>query len=284
MAKRRTRLLQEKGKLLEEIMRWKREELPKRKRETSLTDLQALAVVAPRPPDLARALRPPDKPRGVRLIAEIKRASPTRGLLCRDFDPEALAETYARNGAAAISCLTDARFFQGHISHLVLARERLEAIGRPLPFLRKDFVLDPYQLVEARAAGAAAVLLIVAVLSDRELRELIAETKRLGMTPLVEVHDEAEVDRALAAGAEVIGINNRDLRTFQVDIETTARLRPRIPDECIVVSESGIRTPDDVRRVGEMGVDAVLVGEALVKADPAGRPKLVRALAQAGRR
>ncbi len=284
MAKRRTRLLQEKGRILEEIMRWKREELPKRKRETPLADLQALAAVAPRPPDFAAALRPPDRPRGVRLIAEIKRASPTRGLLCRDFDPEALAETYARNGAAAISCLTDARFFQGYISHLVLARERLEAIGRPLPFLRKDFIFDSYQVVEARAAGAAAVLLIVAVLSDHELRELIAEAKRLGMTLLVEVHDEADVDRALAAGAEVLGINNRDLRTFRVDLETTARLRPRIPEECIVVSESGIRTPDDIRRVYEMGADAVLVGETLVKADPAERPRLVRALARAGGR
>ncbi len=284
MAKRRTRLLQQKGRVLEEIMRWKREELPKRKRETPLSDLQALAAVAPRPPDFAKALRPPEGPSGVRLIAEIKRASPTRGLLCQDFDPEQLAETYARNGAAAISCLTDARFFQGHISHLVMARERLEAIGRPLPFLRKDFIFDPYQIIEARAAGAAAVLLIVAVLSDRELRELIAEANRHRITPLVEVHDEEEVDRALAAGAEVIGINNRDLRTFQVDLETTARLRPRIPEDRIVVSESGIHTPEDVRRVRDMGVHAILVGEALVKADPAKRAKLVQALARAGRR
>ncbi len=284
MTKRRSKLLQERGGILDEIMRWKREELPRRKRETPIADLHALAAVAPRPPDFAAALRPPDDPRGVRLIAEIKRASPTRGLLCQDFDPEMLAETYARNGAAAVSCLTDSRFFQGDLSHLVLARERLEAIGRPLPFLRKDFIFDPYQVLEARAAGAAALLLITAVLSERALRDLIAETRRLHMTPLVEVHDEAEVDRALAAGANVIGINNRDLRTFRVDLETTARLRPRIPEACIVVAESGIHTAEDVRHLRDMGVDAILVGEALVKADPGERAAMVQALATAVKR
>ncbi|MCS7222187.1 MAG: indole-3-glycerol phosphate synthase TrpC [Anaerolineae bacterium] len=282
MGKRRTRLLQARGEILDEIMQWKRQELPKRQRETPIADLQAMATVTPPPPDFATALRPPDGPRGTRLIAEIKRASPVRGLLCRDFDPEALAETYARNGAVAISCLTDSRFFQGDLSHLVLARERLKAIGRPLPFLRKDFIFDPYQVLEARAAGASAILLIAAVLSDRELRKLIAEARQLHMTPLVEVHDEAEVDRALAAGATVIGINNRDLRTFRVDLETTARLRPRIPQMCIVVAESGIRSADDVRRLRDMGVDAILVGEALVRADPAERVALIRALTTAG--
>lgn len=282
MAKRRTKLLQARGEVLDEIMRWKRQELPKRKRETPLADLQALAMVAPRPPDFVTALRPPEGPRGVRLIAEIKRASPVRGLLCQDFDPEMLAETYARHGAAAISCLTDVRFFQGDLSHLVLARERLEAIGRPLPFLRKDFIFDPYQVWEARAAGASAILLIAAVLNDRELRELIAEAWQLHMTPLVEVHDEAEVDRALAAGATVIGINNRDLRTFRVDLETTARLRPRLPQTCVVVAESGIRSADDVRRLRDMGVDAILVGETLVRAASAERANVVRALVTAG--
>jgi indole-3-glycerol phosphate synthase len=279
---RRSKLLQARGEILTEIMRWKRQELPKRKRETSIADLQALAMVAPRPPDFILALRPPGGPCGVRLIAEIKRASPVRGLLCRDFDPQMLAETYARNGASAISCLTDRRFFQGDLSHLVLARERLEAIGQPLPFLYKDFVFDSYQVLEARVAGASAILLIAAVLSDHELSELIAEVQRLHMTPLVEVHDEAEVDRALSAGATVIGINNRDLRTFRVDLETTARLRPRIPQTHLVVAESGIRSADDVRRLRDMGVDAILVGETLVRADPAERAALVRALATAG--
>ena len=279
---RHSKLLQARGEILTEIMRWKRQELPKRKRETPIADLQALAMVAPRPPDFIMALRPPGGPRGVRLIAEIKRASPVRGLLCRDFDPQMLAETYARNGASAISCLTDRRFFQGDLSHLVLARERLETIGQPLPFLCKDFVFDSYQVLEARAAGASAILLIAAVLSEHELSELIAEVQRLHMTPLVEVHDEAEVDRALSAGATVIGINNRDLRTFRVDLETTARLRPRIPQTHLVVAESGIRSADDVRRLRDMGVDAILVGETLVRADPTERAALVRALATAG--
>lgn len=281
MPSRRTRLLQMKGEILDEIMRWKREELLKRQRETSEADLRALAMIAPPPLDFAEAARPPGQPARVRLIAEIKHASPTRGLLCRDFDPARLAETYARAGAAAISCLTDSRFFQGDLSHLVLARERLEQIARPLPILRKDFLYDPYQVLEARAAGASALLLIVAVLSDRELRALIAEAQRWQMTPLVEVHDEAEVERALAAGATVIGINNRDLRSFQVDLATTERLRPRIPSTHIVVAESGIHTADDVRRLHAIGVDAILVGEALVKAKPEERARRVRELADA---
>ncbi len=276
------RLPRRRENILDEIMRWKRKELLEQKQERPAFVWQALTEVAPHPPDFADALRPYEGAAGVRLIAEIKRASPSRGLLCNDFDPELLAETYARNGAAAISCLTDARFFQGELSHLMKARKRLENIDQPLPFLRKDFIFDPYQLAETRAAGAAAALLIAAVLDDQGLAELIAQAEGLSLTPLVEVHDEADLDRALAAGAKVIGINNRNLQTFRVDLETTARLRPRIPEEFIVVSESGIHTPDDVRRVRDMGVDAILVGEALVKAAPARRPWLVKALATAG--
>jgi len=272
-----------KENILDEIMRWKRKELAKQKRETPASVWRALAGTVPSPPDFVQALRPAGSPASVRLIAEIKRASPSRGLLCRDFDPEKLAVTYANNGAAAISCLTDARFFQGQLSHLVTGRKRLEEMGRPLPFLRKDFVFDAYQLAETRAAGAAAVLLITAVLGERKLAELIALAERLSLTPLVEVHNEAEVERALAAGAKVIGINNRDLQTFNVDLETTARLRRLIPENCLVVSESGIHTPDDVRRARDMGVDAVLVGEALVKAAPDKRSWLVKMLAKAGR-
>jgi indole-3-glycerol phosphate synthase len=281
MPGRHTKILQHKGEVLDEIMRWKREELPQLKREIAATNLQALAMVTPRPLDLAAALRPPDQPRRVRLIAEIKRASPSRGLLCRDFDPEQLAETYARNGAAAISCLTDGRFFQGDLRHLVLARQRLQTIGKSLPILRKDFIFDSYQILEARAVGASGLLLIAAVLGDHDLRDLITETQRMHMTPLVEVHDEAEVDRALAAGATVIGINNRDLRTFQIDLGTTARLRPRIPEGHIVVAESGIHSVEDVHRLRDIGVDAMLVGEALVKANPDERGALVRTLSRA---
>ncbi len=245
---------------LDRIMAWKRQEVPRRKREVPLSVLRARAALAPPPRDFAAALRrqPGGRPR---LIAEVKRASPSKGLLTHDFDAVRLATAYAAGGAAAISVLTDARFFQGNLEHLAAVRQAV-----PLPVLRKDFIFDPYQVVEARAAGADAVLLIVAVLGDADLKNLLAETKRWGMAALVEVHDEAEVKRALAAGAQTVGVNNRDLRDFSVNLEITARLRPLIPPEVILVSESGIHDASDVARVAAMGVDAILVGEALVRA------------------
>ena len=290
--------LRHQGKMLDEIMRHKREELPKRMALVPITNLRALAMTIPDPVDFAAALRRP----GVSLIAEVKKASPSRGLLCRDFDPAMLASTYARGGAAAISVLTDARYFQGQLEYLTTVKETVtkaseikgkETKGAPttnlpiyqspnLPVLRKDFIYDPYQVVEARVAGADALLLITAVLSDNELRNLLAETRRYGMEALVEVHDEVEVERALAAGAQVIGVNNRDLRTFTVDIATTERLRPLIPTDRVLVSESGIHTPADVRRLQGMGVDAMLVGESLVVAKPEERLGKVRELARAG--
>ena len=288
--------LRHQGKMLDEIMRHKREELPKRMALVPITNLRALAMTIPDPVDFAAALRRP----GVSLIAEVKKASPSRGLLCRDFDPAMLASTYARGGAAAISVLTDARYFQGQLEYLttvketvVGARETRDNRGGTatkvpvsqatnLPVLRKDFIYDPYQVVEARVAGADALLLITAVLGDNELRNLLAETRRYGMEALVEVHDEVEVERALAAGAQVIGVNNRDLRTFTVDIATTERLRPLIPTDRVLVSESGIHTPADVRRLQGMGVDAMLVGESLVVAKPEERLGKVRELARAG--
>ena len=288
--------LRHQGKMLDEIMRHKREELPKRMALVPITNLRALAMTIPDPVDFAAALRRP----GVSLIAEVKKASPSRGLLCRDFDPAMLASTYARGGAAAISVLTDARYFQGQLEYLttvketvVGARETRDNKGGTatkvpvsqstnVPVLRKDFIYDPYQVVEARVAGADALLLITAVLSDNELRNLLAETRRYGMEALVEVHDEVEVERALAAGAQVIGVNNRDLRTFTVDIATTERLRPLIPTDRVLVSESGIHTPADVRRLQGMGVDAMLVGESLVVAKPEERLGKVRELARAG--
>jgi indole-3-glycerol phosphate synthase len=283
-----TQRLKYQGQFLAEIMAHKREELPKLMREAPMADVRAAATVAPPPRDFAAALRPPDGPAGVRLIAEIKRASPSKGLLCRDFDPAVLAETYARSGAAAISVLTDARFFQGDLTHLARARQHLDALsgrtgGPPSrPLLRKDFIFDPYQIVAARAAGADAVLLIVAALSDRDLRQLLAETRRYRMEALVEVHSEAEVTRALAAGARVVGINNRDLRTFQVDLATTERLRPLVPPEVIVVTESGLHTPGDVQAMRDLRVDAMLVGEAFVKAPAGERAARVRELVEAG--
>ncbi|MFZ2362058.1 MAG: indole-3-glycerol phosphate synthase TrpC [Anaerolineae bacterium] len=288
------------GKMLDEIMRHKRDEVAKRQAMIPAASLRALAETAPDLLDFAAALRQP----GVSLIAEVKKASPSRGLLCRDFDPARLAQVYMQGGAAAISVLTDARYFQGQLEYLTTVKETVErgrggererGSGRQspapplspspsLPVLRKDFIYDPYQVVEARVAGADALLLIVAVLGDAELRSLLAETRRYGMEALVEVHDEGEVERALKAGAQVIGVNNRDLRTFAVDLATTARLRPLIPAECVLVSESGIHTPADVRRLKDLGVDAMLVGESLVTARPEERLARVRELARAGGR
>jgi indole-3-glycerol phosphate synthase len=289
--------LRHQGKMLDEIMRHKRDEVPKRAAFMPLTTLRALAETAPPPLDFAAALRQP----GVSLVAEVKKASPSRGLLCRDFDPARLAQVFTQGGAAAISVLTDARFFQGQLEYLTTVKETVmkerekketqaaHATNLPIyqfttpPVLRKDFIYDPYQIVEARVAGADAVLLIVAVLGDNELKRLLAETRSHGMEALVEVHDEAEVDRALKAGARVIGVNNRDLRTFAVDIATTARLRPLVPAECVLVSESGIHAPADVRRLKDLGVDAMLVGESLVTARPEERLAKVRELVRAGR-
>ncbi len=279
MAKKsRLQRLRAQGKLLDEIMAWKREEVAKAKRERPLTELRALATTVPKPLDFAAALRQP----GVSLIAEVKRASPSRGLLCHDFDPKVLARTYVKNGAAAISVLTDARFFQGNLEHLALVKETVTALGKPVPVLRKDFIFDPYQIWEARVAGADALLLIVAVLGDNALRTLLAETRKLGMEALVEVHNEQELARALTAGAKIIGINNRDLRTFTVDLRVTERLRPLIPPDIIVVSESGVHTPEDVKRLAELKVDAILVGESLVRAKPETRAQKVRELVAAG--
>ena len=250
--------------ILEQIVRRKKETVAAAKASCALAELRARAREAPPPRDFAAALRGS----GVRLIAEVKRASPSRGLLCPDFDPVRLATIYAGHGAAAISVLTDKPYFGGHLQHLTTIREALDVSCPPL--LRKDFLFDPYQLWEARAAGADAVLLIAAILTDGALSDLLALAGDLGLAALVEVHDEAELARAIAAGAPVVGINNRDLRDFTVDLATTERLRPAVPPGVVVVSESGIASPDDVRRLGRCGVDAVLVGEALVTAPDVG--------------
>ena len=202
---------------------------------------------------------------GVSLIAEVKKASPSKGVLTDDFDPIRLALEYQNGGASAISVLTDEKFFQGSLDHLRRVKH-----DTSLPVLRKDFVFDPYQVVEARAAGADCILLIVSILDDGALTTLADLATTTGMSVLVEVHDANEVHRALDAGAELIGINNRDLRTFHVDLRTTERLRRLIPPYCTVVSESGIHGPSDVARLRQWGVDAMLVGESLVVAEDAG--------------
>lgn len=201
----------------------------------------------------------------VSLIAECKRRSPGAGLIRPDLEMETVSRLYEEGGAAALSVLTDAPYFGGSLEDLRIARETTS-----LPILRKDFTLDPLQILEARVAGADAVLLIVRILDDEVLQRLIAETEALGMAALVEVHDERELKRALEVGAGIIGINNRDLATFTTDLDTTIRLLERVPEDIVVVSESGIRVPEDVDRLGGVGVDAVLVGESLLRSSDPG--------------
>jgi indole-3-glycerol phosphate synthase len=269
-----------KGKVLDQIMAWKREEVPRQMEMVPLPQVKAFAQLAPDPLDFGAALTAQP---GASLIAEVKRASPSKGLIASDWDPELMAETYARNGAAAISCLTDVRFFQGKLEYLTGIKERLRELDLAVPVLRKDFIYHEYQVYEARMAGADALLLIVSVLSDNELRSLLARTHDLGMQALVEVHDEAEVERALAAGARIIGVNNRNLKTFAVDIENTAHLRALIPADRVVVGESGIRSAADVRAMAGMGCDAILVGETFCKLSQRARAAAVREFVEAGR-
>lgn len=269
-----------KGQVLDQIMDWKRKEVPKQMELLSLGEAKAFAQLAPDPRDFAVALM--QEP-GASLIAEVKRASPSKGLIAKDWDPEEIAETYAQNGAAAISCLTDKRFFQGKLEYLTDIKEKLRKGSEQPPLLRKDFIYHEYQLFEARMAGADAILLIVAVLSDKELASLYQLTYQLGMQALVEVHDDQELGRALAIDAHVIGVNNRNLKTFVVDIENTARLREQIPAGKIVVGESGIRNEDDVLAMAQMGCDAILVGETFCKLPSHQRGKKVRQFVEAGR-
>ena len=268
---------------LDRILEHKRAEVARQQIKIPQAQLEARIAAAPIPRNFAAALRRPGR---AALIAEVKKASPSKGVLVERFDPLALARAYAENGAAAISVLTDVRFFQGSLKHLEGIRAqgtgyRLQVTGAEdnpaepyslspvtYPLLRKDFILDPYQVYEARAYGADALLLIVAALDDPALAALLALTHELGMQALVEVHDDDELDRALAAGAAIVGVNNRDLRTFVTTLATTERLAARLPahNRPLLVSESGIATAADVARVHAWGADAVLVGEALMTA------------------
>lgn len=245
--------------ILAEIVRTKRSELGALRARAE--ELEAAAPAARPPRDFRAALEGRER---VALIAECKRRSPGAGSIRPDLDPAELARTYERAGAQALSVLTDERWFGGSTADLTKARG---ATG--LPALRKDFTLDPLHVIEARAAGADAVLLIVRILDDAALRSLHAEADGLGMAVLVEVHDRAELHRALDMGARIIGINNRDLATFRTELSTTLELLDDVPDDVVVVSESGIRDRADVERLGEGGVDAILVGETLLRApDP----------------
>ena len=250
----------ETGTILDRILDRTARDVAERKQQVAVADLEARASARPRPLSLRRALGGP----GVAVIAEIKRASPSRGVFPVAVDPLAVARTYLDGGAAALSVLTDEPFFQGTLGDLEAAAVVAHGWPRPAPVLRKDFVLDPYQVVEARAAGADAILLIVAALADDALGRLLGEAERLAMDALVEVHDEREMERALALGARLVGINNRDLHTFAVDLATTERLAPMAGPGVTLVGESGVFTYRDVERLEAVGVDAVLVGEGLI--------------------
>jgi indole-3-glycerol phosphate synthase len=253
--------------VLDEILAHKREEVAEAESRVPRAVMRARAE-ARRRDETARGLRETLRrsPRP-RVVAELKRRSPSRGEIRADFDPLGCAKAYADAGAAALSVLTDRRYFGGELALLEAVRAAV-----PLPLLRKDFVIDPYQVDEARAHGADAVLLIVRALGDPALAELRARAAELGLDALVEVHDERELERALAAGADLIGINNRDLATFQTDLAVTERLAPGLAGRgVVVVAESGIFTHGDVRRLEAAGADAVLVGEALMREPDVGR-------------
>ncbi len=246
--------------ILENIVADNQPELETRKRSFPLAELQKVASMQPLPLDFTSALRG----NHIQLIAEVKKASPSKGIIRSDFNPVEIAQTYAENGASAISVLTEAKYFQGSLNYLKDIKNALR--NKQLPLLRKDFILDPYQIYESRAYGADGLLLIVAILTPEKLDELIRLSHELGMNCLVEVHNEAELEIALRSKAKIIGINNRDLYPFTVDITTTERLRPLIPPDRIVVSESGIKNRGDVEMLKRWGADAVLIGEALMSA------------------
>lgn len=249
--------------ILQTILSHKREEIARAQAEVAFEQLEAQLTHAPPVRPFTRALHREDG--HVAVIAEVKRASPSKGVIRQDFDPLHIADVYAQHGASAISVLTDSRFFGGHLEYLRAIRQQVA-----IPLLRKDFILTRYQVLEARVAGADAVLLIVAALPDEDLADLLNYASALGMDALVEVHTKDEAKRALEAGARVIGINNRDLTTFHTTLEVTEKLARLLPDECTVVSESGIDNADDVHRVAQAGAHAVLVGESLMRAEDIG--------------
>lgn len=254
------------GAFLERIVAHKRREVAERQARRPFAAIDRSARARPPALDFAAALAAP----GMRLIAEVKGVSPSKGVLIAPFAPATIAADYLAHDADAISVLTDETFFGGSLDHLGEVKTLSLAASQPRPVLRKDFLLDPYQVAEARAAGADAILLIVAMLDNATLRELATVARDYGLAALVEVHNEAETERALAAGATIVGINNRDLHSFRVDLATTERVAPLIPDGVLVVGESGIGSAADVRRLAAAGVDAILVGEALVKATDRG--------------
>ena len=252
--------------VLDEILAVKREEVAAAKKLRPLAEIRAAALAAAPVRDFEAAMRAKIAQGRPAVLAEVKKASPSKGVLRADFDPETIARSYAEHGAACLSVLTDERFFQGRAEYLALARN---ASG--LPALRKDFIVDPYQVFDARALGADCILLIVAGLEQARMEELEALAQSLGMAVLVEVHDRAELDRALRLSTPLLGINNRNLRTFETTLATTLGLLAEVPADRLVVTESGIRTREDVIGMRARGVDAFLVGEAFMRAPSPGK-------------
>ncbi|MBW0151186.1 MAG: indole-3-glycerol phosphate synthase TrpC [Phenylobacterium sp.] len=246
--------------VLDKIAAYKRDEVAARKLERSQAEVEA-AAKAPSPPrGFLKALQAAHTPGRLALIAEIKKASPSKGLIRADFDPPALAKAYEASGATCLSILTDGPSFQGADGYLTAGREAVS-----LPALRKEFLVDPWQVAESRALGADAILIILAMVDDILAGELQAEARRLGMDALVEVHDEDEMARAGRMGAALVGVNNRNLRTFETDLATTERLAALAPTDALLVTESGITGPADVRRLSAAGARAMLVGESLMR-------------------
>jgi indole-3-glycerol phosphate synthase len=248
--------------ILEKIIAQKQQELAEAKSRRSRLELEARLPDAPAVRDFVKPLK---EAKGIGLIAEVKKASPSAGIIREDFDPVEIAKTYEESGANCLSVLTDEHFFQGHLSYLPQIRSQVS-----LPVLRKDFILDPYQILEARVAGADCVLLIAECLDDERIQELYAAAGELGMSALVEIYEPENLNRVLALDPPVIGINNRNLRTFVTKLEHTLDLCERIPDDCLIISESGIRTREDVMTLQNAGVGGILVGETLMRSESIG--------------
>jgi len=252
--------------ILNRILRRKIEEIEVGRQQVPLEQLRAQLGSVSGPRGFIRSLRDKQSSGLPAVIAEIKKASPSKGVIREDFDPVQIAESYAKGGASCLSILTDRDFFQGHDDYLVAARHACL-----LPVIRKDFIIDPYQVYESRALGADCILLIVAALEDRTLKDLYRLSSDLGMDTLVEVHNQHELERAMHLDLDILGINNRDLHSFETSLSTTLDLLDHIPETCLVVTESGIQSSEDVRLMRDHGVNSFLVGEAFMRAEDPGR-------------